>query len=259
VVNVSNVAAVVVAATALTAVKHGGRAASSSTGGAADLVEQLGVPLELTPDQAARVAAEAGITFLFAPVFNPGLRHVAAVRGQLGVPTAFNVLGPLVNPADPRHQVVGVADARMAPLVADVLAARGRRALVVRGGDGLDKLTTVTTSRVWAVRDGEVTASVLDPRELGIPRPDPAALRGGAAADNARIARAALAGERGPVRDVVLLNAAAALVVAGDPDAPLLDRFAGALGRCAEAVDSGAAGAALERWVEVAGRVARGR
>ena len=151
-VNISTMAAIVAAATGVTMVKHGGRASSSTTAGAADLVEELGVTL--TPEDPARVAAEAGITFLFAPRHNPGLRHAAAVRCDLGVPTVFNILGPLINPALPRFQVVGVADARMAPVIAGALAAGGRSALVVRGDDGLDKLTTTTTSKVWTVRDG---------------------------------------------------------------------------------------------------------
>lgn len=146
-VNISTMAAIVAASTGLTVVKHGGRAASSQTGGSADLVEYLGVPLDLSPADAVRVAEKAGITYLFAPRFNPGLRHVAAVRRELGVPTAFNVLGPLINPADPQHQLVGVADARMQPVIAAVLASRGSAALVVRGDDGLDKLTTTGGAR----------------------------------------------------------------------------------------------------------------
>ncbi|XVU30114.1 anthranilate phosphoribosyltransferase [Actinoplanes sp. CA-054009] len=255
-VNVSTMAAVVAAATGVTVVKHGGRSASSSTAGAADLVEHLGIPLDLTPRQAARTAAEAGITFLFAPRFNTGLRHASSVRRELGVPTVFNLLGPLINPADPPCQVVGVADARMAPVVAGVLAAHGRSALVVRGDDGLDKLTTSTTSQVWTVRAGTVTTTRLDARDLGFPRARPAALRGGGAAGNATILRAVVSGEPGPVRDVVILNAAAALVAAAGPDAPLLEQFAAAAARCAEAVDSGAAAATLTRWITVSRRVA---
>ncbi|GII58780.1 anthranilate phosphoribosyltransferase 1 [Planotetraspora thailandica] len=254
-VNISTMAAVVAAATGVTVVKHGGRAASSSTGGSADVLEQLGVPLDTTPEQAARTAAEAGIAFLFAPRFNPGLRGVAAVRRELAVPTAFNVLGPLVNPAGPRHQVVGVADARMAPVVAGVLAARGGSALVVRGQDGLDKLTTTTTSRVWVVRDGTVTTTTFDPAGLGLPRAEPGALRGGAAAGNADVVRALLGGRRGPIRDVVLLNAAAVLVALDPSPESLAERLAAAMARCAEAVDSGGAAATLDRWIAAAHRV----
>ncbi|MFI1992067.1 anthranilate phosphoribosyltransferase [Actinoplanes sp. NPDC020271] len=249
-INISTMAAVVAAATGVTVVKHGGRAASSATSGAADLVEHLGVRLDLGPEAAARVAGAAGITFLFGPRFNPGLRHAAAVRRDLGVPTVFNVLGPLINPARPRHQVVGVADARMAPLVADVLAARGSQALVVRGDDGLDKVTTVTTSRVWTVRDGVVAESVLDPVALGLPRAAPEQLRGGSAARNAATFVELLDGCGGPVRDVVLLNAAAMLVAVGAGGVG----FGEAVACCGRAVDSGAARATLGRWVEASRR-----
>jgi anthranilate phosphoribosyltransferase len=251
-VNISTMASIVVAATGVTVVKHGGRSASSSTCGAADLVEYLGISLDLTPAQVARVAAEAGITFLFAPRFNPGMRHAIPVRRELGVPTVFNVLGPLISPADPQYKVVGVADAKMAPVIADVLAARGRSALVVRGHDGLDKLTTVTASQVWSVRDGRATQTTLDPGDLGIARVEPAALRGGNAADNAAVLHALLAGQRGPVRDVVLLNAAAALVAIAPTAASLTEQMAAGLTRCAEAVDTGAAHATLGRWIAAA-------
>ncbi|HWS32450.1 MAG TPA: anthranilate phosphoribosyltransferase [Actinoplanes sp.] len=266
-VNVSTMAAVVAAATGVTVVKHGGRSASSHTAGAADLVEHLGLPLDLTPGQAARVAAEAGITFLFAPRFNTGLRHASPVRRELGFPTVFNVLGPLINPADPRCQVIGVADARMAPIVADVLAAGGRSGLVVRGDDGLDKLTTAAGSQIWTVHDGTVTATRLDPRDLGFDRVPAGALRGGGAAGNADILRAVVGGKPGPVRDVVILNAAAAVVaadsapldrlgaVASASGGPLLDRLGAAVARCAEAVDSGAATATLDRWIATGRRV----
>lgn len=246
--NISTMAAIVAAAAGVTVVKHGGRAASSTTGGAADLVEHLGISPELTPGQAAAVAAKAGITFLFAPQFNPALRHAAAVRRELGVPTVFNVLAPLINPADPHHTVTGVADERMAPIVADVLATRGRRGLVVRGDDGLDKLTTVTTSQIWIVEGGHVTSTRLDPRELGIPRARPADLRGGTPAENAFLAHNVFAGHRGPVRDVVLLNAAAAFVSTAS-GASFLEDLGSALATCADAVDSGAAQATLAKWI----------
>ncbi|MFC5261940.1 anthranilate phosphoribosyltransferase [Kribbella qitaiheensis] len=249
-VNISTMAAIVAASTGVTVVKHGGRAASSTTGGSADLVEHLGIPLDLTPSAVLRAVAAAGITYLFAPRFNPGLRHVAAVRRELAVPTAFNVLGPLINPADPRHQLVGVADARMQPVIASVLAARGGSALVVRGEDGLDKLTTTTSSRVWVVRGGTTSEVLVDPRELGIPLCSSSDLRGGDAATNARIARSVLEGEPGPVRDVVLLNAAAAVATVGLTGEPLVEQLAGWLERCVHAVDSGLAAATLERWIK---------
>jgi len=172
------------------------------------------------------------------------------------VPTVFNLLGPLINPSDPRCQVIGVADARMAPIVADVLAMRGRSALVVRGDDGLDKLTTSATSQVWTVRSRTVTTTRLDPQDLGFARARTAALRGGGAAANASVLRSVVSGERSPVRDVVILNAAAALVASGERDAPLLDQFAAATARCADAIDSGAAEATLTRWITAGRRVA---
>ena len=267
-VNISTMAAIVAAATGVTVVKHGGRAASSSTAGSADVLEHLGVRLELTGDQAARLAAEAGITFLFAPAFSPGLRHATTVRRQLAVPTVFNVLGPLINPARPVHQVVGVADATLAPVVAAALAARGRSALIVRGDDGLDNLTTTTTSRVWVPHKGGVTTVTVDPGEFGIARADPADLRGGDAPGNARIVRALLAGRPGPVRDVVLLNAAAVLTVASMSERAAADHATGAeqcaafpehlaaaLVRCAEAIDTGSARTTLDRWVSAGRRL----
>jgi anthranilate phosphoribosyltransferase len=256
-VNISTMAAIVVAATGATVVKHGGRAASASTAGAADLVEHLGIPLDLSPSALGATAAEAGITFLFAAAVHPGMRHAGPVRRALGVPTVFNVLGPLINPANPTYRLVGVADPRLLPVVAGALRDRGASALVVRGDDGLDKLTTATTSQVWTVRDGRATPGVLDPRDLGVERPAPGALRGGDAAANARVTHALLAGDRGPVRDAVLLNAAAALVAATPSDDPLVDGLRVAMTRCAEAIDTGAAAATLRRWIEVASHVAR--
>jgi anthranilate phosphoribosyltransferase len=244
VVNISTMASIVVAATGTTVVKHGGRAASSPTGGSADLVEALGIRLDHSPSDAARIAREAGITFLHAPQYNASLRHVGAVRRDLAVPTAFNVLGPLINPADPGFGLVGVAEARMLPVVAEVLAAQGRSALVVRGDDGLDKLTTTGRSRVYVVRHGSVSEVVFDPQSVGFPLRTLTELR---STDPLGVLRRLLAGDRGPVRDVVLLNAAAAITTL--PDArPLSD----CLEQCAAAIDSGAAAATVERWRAVA-------
>jgi anthranilate phosphoribosyltransferase len=247
-VNISTMAAIVVAATGVTVVKHGGRAASSTAGGSADLVEHLGVPLDLTAAEAARSAAAVGITYLFAPGFNPALHHVAVVRRELAVPTAFNVLGPLINPADPAHQLVGVADPRMLPVIAGALATRGVSALVVRGDDGLDKLTTTGLSRVWVVHGGSASQVVFDPRSLGLAPVSLAELRGGDAEFNARVLRGLVDGQLGPVRDVVLLNAAAALVTLELGRGVLLEQMAECLERCREAVDSGRAAATLQRW-----------
>lgn len=223
-VNISTMSAIVIAGTGAKVVKHGNRAASSASG-ASDVLEKLGVNLELTPKRVAEVADEAGITFCFAVKFHPALRHVAAARGQLGIRTTFNFLGPLTNPAKVRAQAVGVADARMAPIVAGVFAERGHSSLVFRGDDGLDELTTTATSRIWVVRDGTVREEAFDPRDVGIDLVPVSALRGADASYNAEVARRLLDGERGPVRDAVLLNSAAALVALTPGEGPLTDQL----------------------------------
>jgi anthranilate phosphoribosyltransferase len=244
-VNVSTVAAVVVAAAGVPVVKHGNRAASSQAG-SADLLEAWGVAIELGPTEAAAVLDEVGATFLFARTYHPAMRHVAPVRSALGVRTVFNVLGPLSNPAGVGRQVVGVADPRLAGIVAEALARLGRvHALVVRGDDGLDELTTTTTSVVREVRDGAVVEWALDPADLGIARARPDDLRGGDVATNRALADEVLAGREGPIADLVLLNAAAALVVGG----AALD-LAGGLGLAREVVADGRARTLRDRWVE---------
>ncbi|MFH8465799.1 anthranilate phosphoribosyltransferase [Streptomyces sp. NPDC017991] len=247
-VNISTMSAVVIAGTGAKVVKHGNRAASSASG-ASDVLEKLGVNLELTPRRVAEVAEEAGITFCFAVKFHPALRHVAAARGQLGIRTTFNFLGPLTNPARVKAQAVGVAHAPMAPIVAGVLAERGNSSLVFRGDDGLDELTTTATSRVWVVRDGKVREEAFDPRDVGIELVPVEALRGADASYNADVARRLLGGERGPVRDAVLLNSAAALVALSPGPGSLAEQIRGGMARAAEAIDSGAALRTLERWV----------
>ncbi|MCZ0979361.1 anthranilate phosphoribosyltransferase [Streptomyces diastatochromogenes] len=247
-VNISTMASIVVAGTGAKVVKHGNRAASSASG-SSDVLEKLGVNLNLTPQRVAEVADEAGITLCFAIKFHPSLRHVAAARGQLGIRTTFNVLGPLTNPAKVRSQAVGVADPRMAPVVAGVFAERGNSALVFRGDDGLDELTTTSTSRVWVVRDGGVTEERFDPRDVGIDLVPLEALRGDDASYNADVARRLLAGETGPVRDAVLLNAAAALTALEPGTGTLAEQLAAGIAKAAESIDSGAARRSLERWI----------
>ena len=249
-VNISTMAAVVTAAAGVPVAKHGGRAASSSSG-AADVLEALGVAIDLTAPAVARCVREAGIGFFFAPVFHPGMRHAAGPRRELGIGTVFNFLGPLTNPARPVAAAIGCADRRMAPVMAEVLAARGGRALVFRGDDGLDELTTATTSSVWVVRDGEVIPDRLDPGALGIPESASGALRGGSPDFNADVFRRVVAGEKGPVRDAVLLNAAAALAAFDTGSARLHDAVAAGMERAAAAVDDGHAAALLDRWVTV--------
>ncbi|MBT2209662.1 anthranilate phosphoribosyltransferase [Actinomadura sp. NEAU-AAG7] len=251
-VNISTMAAVVGAAAGVKVVKHGNRAASSSCG-AADLLEHLGVAIDLPPEATARVAEETGITFCFAPMFHPALRHASKARGQLGTPTVFNFLGPLTNPARPPAQAVGVFHPRMAEVVAGVFASRGCSSLVFRGDDGLDELTTTGTSTVWVVRDGAAVETTFDPSDLGIAPAKPEDLRGADAAFNGRVAREVFAGAPGAVRDMVLLNAAALITAfEGAPAAADLTATLGAgYERAAAAIDSGAASALLDRWIEV--------
>jgi anthranilate phosphoribosyltransferase len=256
-VNISSMAAVVAAATGVPVAKHGGRAASSSSG-AADVLEALGVVIDLPAAAVARCVEEAGIGFFFAPVFHPGMRHAAVPRRELGIATVFNFLGPLTNPARPVAAAIGVADPRMAPVVAEVVAARGTRAVVFRGDDGLDELTTATTSSAWVVRDGEVVPDRVDPDALGIPASGADALRGGDPAFNADVFRRVVDGERGPVRDAVLLNAAAALAAFDERAVRLHDALASGMERAAAAVDEGRAAALLERWGTVSRSLRQG-
>jgi anthranilate phosphoribosyltransferase len=243
--NISTLGAIVVAGAGVPVAKHGNRAASSHCG-SADLLEALGVRIALGPEGVERCLADAGIAFMFAPVFHPAAAYAAGIRSELRVPTVFNFLGPLTNPARPAAQVVGVSDPTMLPLLAEVLARRGIRAMVFRGEDGLDELTTTAPSVVHEVEGGRVAVRTLDPSELGLPRAAPDDLLGGDAATNAEIARSLLAGETGPHRDVVLLNAAAALLVSGK-----VSSMEDGLVEAASSIDSGGAARTLERWVQV--------
>lgn len=247
-VNISTMSAIVAAGAGARVVKHGNRSASSQSG-SADVLEQLGIRLDLPPERVAAVAEQAGITFCFAATFHPAMRHAAAARRELGIGTTFNLLGPLTNPARAGAQAIGCADVSLAPVMAGVLAGRGVDAWVFRGDDGLDELTTTTTSRVWRVHEGTVTESVVDPGCLGIPRGTGEALRGGDAAHNAGVVRRLLDGESGPVRDAVLLNAGAALAVYDEPAAEPTDALAAGIERATAAIDSGAAKATLDRWI----------
>ncbi|MCE3555289.1 anthranilate phosphoribosyltransferase [Pseudonocardia sp. RS11V-5] len=253
-VNISTMAAIVVAAAGVPVVKHGNRAASSSSG-AADVLEALGVVIDLPPASVARCVAEAGIAFCFAPVFHPSMRHAGPVRRELGVPTAMNILGPLTNPAQPSAGLVGCADARLAPVIAEVLAGRGASALVVRGDDGLDELTTTTGSAVWMAGGGEVRRETVDPARLGIAPATRDDLRGGDARANAEVARDLVAGKQGPVREAVLLNAAGALAAYDGPVTDLDAELSAGLERAARAIDSGAAERLLGKWAEVSTRL----
>jgi anthranilate phosphoribosyltransferase len=243
-INVSTLAALVVAGAGAPVCKHGNRAQSSASG-SADVLEALGVAVDLGPSGVAACVGEAGMGFCFAPRFHSALRHAGPTRREIGVPTVFNFLGPLANPAGLRRQALGVSDPSMAERMLGVLQANGAvRALVVYGHDGLDELSTTTTSTVLELRDGAVRTYVVDPAELGLAPADAAALRGGDAAQNADLSRRVLDGERGAHRDIVLLNAAAGVVAAG-----LADDLQGGLEAAAASIDEGRAAGVLEKLV----------
>ncbi|WP_345761023.1 anthranilate phosphoribosyltransferase [Diaminobutyricibacter sp. McL0608] len=253
-VNVSTTAAIVAAAAGVPVIKHGNRAASSSSG-SSDVLAALGIDLALPAEKVAEVFERTGITFAYASAFHPGFANAGPARAELGIPTVFNFLGPLCNPARPEASAVGVAHLDRVPLIVGVFQTRGATALVFRGDDGLDELSTTGHSHVWEVSRGLVTEHDIDPRDLGIPRATIADLLGGDAAHNADVVRAVLAGQEGPVRDIVLLNAAAGLVsyeLAADPSRvqdAILDRFRSKMAVAAQAIDSGAAASKLEEWV----------
>jgi len=243
--NISTLAAIVAAACGAKVAKHGNRAASSLCG-SADVLEQLGVKIDLAPDGVARCIEQAGIGFLFAPVFHPSFRFAGVPRRELGVRSVFNILGPLCNPAGAKYQALGVADASLAAKMADVLARLGvERAIVFHAGDGMDELSTSSPSLVIEI-DGGRKEYQLDPAEVGLKPADPLAVRGGGPEENARIARDVLAGAGGPRRDVVLLNAAAALRAAGRAK-----DWRDGIGMAAEAIDSGRAAEVLQNWATI--------
>jgi anthranilate phosphoribosyltransferase len=266
-VNISTMAAVVVAASGRTVIKHGNRAASSQSG-SADVLQELGVVVDLAPDLVPSCVADAGIAFCFAQVFHPAMRHAGPVRKELGMRSVFNFLGPLANPARPAAQVVGVPDPQMAAVVAGALARRGTVALVVRGDDGMDEITTTAPTHVWDARGPQVTETVIDTLDFGIERPEAGALDGGDAAHNASVARAVLAGADEPhlaaVRDAVAVNAAAAMVVydtvtgAVAADAPLGEVLPLRVAKARDLMVTGASGQTLQRWIDVTRQLAAG-
>jgi anthranilate phosphoribosyltransferase len=250
-INVSTIAAFVAAGAGARVCKHGNRAASSQAG-SADVLEALGVVIDLGPEAVARCVEEAGMGFCFAARFHAALRHAVPVRRELGIPTVFNFLGPLANPARVRRQVVGVSDPTMAEKVLGVLRTNGaHHALVVFGHDGLDELTTADTSTVHELRHGEVRTYVVDPAELGLAPATRGDLLGGDAATNATLARSVLEGRRGPHRDIVVLNAAAALVASG-----CSDDLVGGLASAEASIDGGHAAAVLDALVRVSAAAA---
>lgn len=251
-VNISTMASLVIAGTGIPVVKHGNRASSSSSG-SADVLEALGIPLNHSPARVAQIGAQVGITFCFAQTFHPSMRHAATARKELGVPTAFNYLGPITNPGHPRATAVGVADRRMAPLIAGVFAARGTQALVFHGALGLDELAAIGPADIWTVDRGQIAFEQIDPAgDLGLDTISVDELRGDTAAFNAQVALDFLAGKLGAVRQTVLLNAAAALVAAGTHEevrhGTLTDRLKGGYRVAEQAVDSGKALGILNAW-----------
>ena len=253
-VNISTMSAVVAAASGVPVVKHGNKAASSSSG-SSDVLAALGIDLRLTPDQVAETLRRTGITFAFASAFHPGFRHAGPTRAELGVPTVFNFLGPLCNPARAEANAVGVAQLDRVPLITGVFRTRGATALVFRGDDGLDEMSTTGHSRVWEVSLGDIHEHDIYPPDLGIPLADLTDLVGGDPAHNAEVVRRTLDGQPGAVRDIVLLNAAAGLVAyrlfvdPGQVQRPILERLAEGIAVAGETIDTGAAAAKLDEWV----------
>lgn len=247
-INISTTAAIVAAAAGAKVVKHGNRAVSSRSG-ASDFLEALGVIPGLDGKGVERTFRELGIGFCFAPVFHPAMRFAAPARKELGVPTVFNILGPLANPAKPQAAAIGVANERMHAVMAEVLATKGCDGFVFRGDDGLDEITLTTTTTVLSIGKNEIKREQIDPQDFGIARAPIEALVGGDAQENAAISRAIFDGQRGAPRDAVLLNAAAAIAAyEGRFDSDIKTRLAEGLERATSAVDSGAAKNLLNRW-----------
>jgi anthranilate phosphoribosyltransferase len=247
-VNISTMSAVVTAAAGVPVVKHGNRAASSRCG-AADVLAELGVAIELPPEAVAECVREVGIGFCFAPAFHPALRHAGPTRKELGIPTVFNILGPLTNPAQPAAALVGCANERLAPVVAEVLAGRGFSVLVVRGDDGLDEITTTTTTTAWVASGGTVRVEKIDPRALSLPLSTVPDLAGGDAARNAEVLRAVVGGATGPVRDTVVLNAGGAIAAFRGLSEDLTGDLTAGMAAAAQAIDSGRAAELLDAWI----------
>jgi anthranilate phosphoribosyltransferase len=252
-VNITTMAALVTAGAGLTVVKHGNRGATSLSG-SADVLAELGVRLDLPPERVAELATEVGITFCFAQVFHPAMRHAMPIRKEIGIPTTLNILGPLTNPAQPQASAIGSSSLRVSPVLAGVLAQQGREGLVFHSDDGLDELSATAAASMWEVRGDGVTELRLDPSaDLGLARITIDDIRGGDAAANAQVVREVLAGRGGAARETVLLNAAAAIVadgtLQGTASGTIVERFEVALEHAAVSVESGAAAAALDRWV----------
>lgn len=248
-INISTTAAIIAAAAGSRVVKHGNRAASSKSG-AGDLLEALGVAISLDGEKVARTVSELGIGFCFAPIFHPAMRFAAPARKELGIATVFNILGPLANPARPKAAAIGVANERMHPVMAQVLADRGVEGFVFRGDDGLDEITLATSTSVLTIGGGRISSDRIDAKDFGLSNAPISALVGGDASENARITKAIFDGERGAPRDAVLLNAAAAIAAFdGESARSIQERISNSLSKAITAVDSGAAKDLLGRWI----------
>jgi anthranilate phosphoribosyltransferase len=248
-INISTTAAIIAASAGARVVKHGNRAASSKSG-SGDLLEALGVAITLDGSKVAQCVTELGIGFCFAPIFHPAMRYAAPARKELGVPTVFNILGPLANPAKPQAAAIGVADERMHRVMAQVLATRGVDGFVFRGDDGLDEITLSTTTSVLTIGSGKIQSDRIDPQDFGIARAPISDLVGGDATENARITTAIFNGETGAPRDAVLLNAAAAIAAFdGEGDVGIHERISKSLAKASSALDSGATRQLLKEWV----------
>jgi anthranilate phosphoribosyltransferase len=250
-INISTTAAIVAAAAGVKVIKHGNRAASSKSG-SADLLEALGININLAGTGVEETFKQLGIGFCFAPVFHPAMRFAAPARKELGIPTVFNILGPLANPAKPQAAAIGVANERMHLVMAQVLGDRGVDGFVFRGDDGLDEITLATTTSVLTIGNGEISSDLLDPLDFGISKAPISDLVGGDAGENARITRAIFAGEKGAPRDAVVLNAAAAIAAyQGNFELNLHHRIASGIAQAIEAIDSGASEKLVSDWVEL--------
>jgi anthranilate phosphoribosyltransferase len=250
-INISTTAAIIAAAAGVKVIKHGNRAASSKSG-SADLLEALGINIDLDGVGVEKTFSELGIGFCFAPVFHPAMRFAAPARKELGTPTVFNILGPMANPAKPKAAAIGVANERMHLVMAEVLSARGVDGFVFRGDDGLDEITLATTTSVLTIGGGEMRSDRIDPLDFEINRAPISALVGGDATENARITTAIFSGEKGAPRDAVVLNAAAAIAAyEARFDLKLHQRMALGISRAVDAIDSGAATQLVSRWAEL--------
>ena len=255
-INISTTAAIIAAAAGSRVVKHGNRAASSKSG-AGDLLEALGVAINLDGAKVAQTVSELGIGFCFAPIFHPAMRFAAPARKELATATVFNILGPLANPAKPKAAAIGVANDRMHLVMAQVLAERGVEGFVFRGDDGLDEITLATTTSVLTIGNGEISSDRIDAKDFSLANAPISALVGGDAQENARITKAIFAGERGAPRDAVLLNAAAAIAAFdGEFELSIHERLSKSLKKATESVDSGKANSLLGEWVLLSNKLA---